>query len=79
MVRGEIGNAPTIEMDYATGGEIGNALDISVKRRLIIRYGNECFEIEAMLSICLYQQVFTFIISFDRDTLMTKSHFCPNF
>ena len=62
-----------------TRGEIGNALDISVKRGLIIRYGNECFEIEAMLSICLYQQFLTFVISFDRDTLITKSPFCPNF
>ena len=33
MVRGELGNAPTIEIDHATRGEIGNALDISVKRR----------------------------------------------
>ena len=34
MVRGEKGSAPTIEMDLVvTRGEIGNALDISVKRR----------------------------------------------
>ena len=54
-------------------GEIGNALDISVKRSYIIRYGNECFKIEAMLSVCLYQRFLTFKISFDRDALITKS------
>ena len=32
MFRGELGNAPTIEMDHATRGEIGDALDISVRR-----------------------------------------------
>ena len=32
MVRGEIGYAPTIEMDHATRGKIGHALDISVKK-----------------------------------------------
>ena len=62
-----------------TRGEIGNALDVSVKRRLIIRYGNECFKIEAMLSIYLYQRFLTFIVLFDRDSLITKSPFCPNF
>ena len=31
MVRGEIGNASTINGPVAAGGEIGNALDISVK------------------------------------------------
>ena len=31
MVRGEIGNAPTINGPVAARGEIGNALDISVK------------------------------------------------
>ena len=41
-----------------TRGEIGNALDISVKRRCMIRYGNECFKIEVMLSICLLPAVF---------------------
>ena len=37
------------------------------------------FEVEAMLSICLYQRFLTFVISFDCDTLVTKSLFCPNF
>ena len=40
MVRGEKGSAPTIEMDLVTRGKIGNALDISVKKKRIIRYGN---------------------------------------
>ena len=32
MVRGEIGNAPVIQMDPAAArGEIGNALDISIE------------------------------------------------
>ena len=35
---------------------------ISLKK---IDYENECFEIEAMLSICLYQRILTFVISFD--------------
>ena len=36
------------------------------------------FEIEAILSICLYQRFLAFVISFDCDTLMTQSFFCPN-
>ena len=33
------------------------------------------FEIEAILSICLYQRFFNFVISFECDTLITKSFF----
>ena len=33
------------------------------------------FEIEAMLSIHLYQRFFIFVISFDYDTVITKSSF----
>ena len=33
------------------------------------------FEIEAMLSILLYQRFFIFVISPDYDTVMTKSFF----
>ena len=35
----------------------------------------DVFEIEAILSICLYQIFFTFVISFGCDTLMTISSF----
>ena len=37
------------------------------------------FEIEAMLSIRLYQRFFVFVISPDYDAVITKSLFCPNF
>ena len=33
------------------------------------------FEIEAMLSICLYERFLTFVISFGCDTLITKLYF----
>ena len=33
------------------------------------------FEIEAMLSIRLYQRFFSFVISFDDDTVITNSSF----
>ena len=36
------------------------------------------FEIEAVLSIRLYQSFLCFVISLDYDTVITKSSFCPN-
>ena len=51
MVRGEIGNAPTINGSVATRREIGNALDISVKEDKYLYMKTSIFEIEAMLSI----------------------------
>ena len=46
---------------------------ISLKK---IDYENEYFETEAMLSIRLYQRFFIFfVISFDYDTVITKSSF----
>ena len=36
------------------------------------------FEIGAILFICRYQIFFTFVISFECDTLITKSYSCPN-
>ena len=44
-------------------------------RQLVMRMN--VFEIAAMLSVCLYQRFFNFVISFDCDTLITKSYFCP--
>ena len=38
----------------------------------------DVFEIEAILSICLYQRFFTIVVFFGSDTLITKSHFCSN-
>ena len=36
------------------------------------------FEIEAMLSIRLYQRFFIFVISPDYNTAIAKSFFCPD-
>ena len=66
---------PPSNGSVAARGEIGNALDISAKEYRLLDMKMNIFEIEAMLSICLYQLFLTFVISFDCDTLITKSHF----
>ena len=67
---------PPSNGSVAARGEIGNALDIFVKEERSLDMEMNIFEIEAMLSICLYQRFLAFVISFDCDTLTTKSTFC---
>ena len=53
--------------DVVAGGGRGSPLAVSLKMIY--------FEIEAMLSIRLYQRFLIFVISPDYDTVMTKSFF----
>ena len=77
MVSGEEGmRLQAIGPDVVARGKEIIPSPISLKR---IDYENKCFEIEAMLTIRLYQRFFTFFVtSFDYDALITKSYFCPN-
>ena len=55
----------------AARGEIVNSLGISVKEYRQLDMEMNVFEIEAMLSICLYQRFLTFVILFGCETLIT--------
>ena len=53
---------PPSNGSVAVRGEIGNALDIFVKKIDKLDMEMNVFEIEAILSICRYQRFLTFVI-----------------